>query len=817
MPEPVTTTECVGTMARTSEPELLPNSRNAEGAQQDVWCRTDYYCLAGLCGLVFLVYAQLWLPGLVLIKRDAFQFFLPIKQYIIDRLSAGELPQWFPYEGLGRPLLGIPVTGVFHPFTALYWLFPVHDAYRVSTLLSCLTGALGAYVLGRVIRFSPTGALVSAVGFSCSGYVMSLTENLVYLYSTCVLPLFLVALEKSCATRKSSYVAISALVWGSVFLNGDVQTGYYFGFVALVWVAMRDTGSRLREAALLVPIVVLTILLAGIQLAPAWAVFERSDRTLSDLFHAEAIHWSTHPLRLMTLILSPIGDGAEGDQIAYSVFGNGGAGRGPAGFWAESLYLGLPIIGLAVAGAWRSRNLLVFTVIGGVSLVLALGQYGGLYNVFYQWLPLWSAFRYPEKLMGIATLALAMLAGGGIEKILNRRCASWPWFGVGLLCLGLSAILYAQDSVYKLSDLFRVSQNLAASIAISGVHAALLSAAAASGVGALILWIRVQPSRWPWASAALIFLIAFDLARGNLSTLQTAPSEAWTSTPGLVQAIKDDAKVEGPGHFRILGIKDSLAAVPEHVDRKLTARERIGFIRRHGLFVEHNAPFKIESVQNYLPGRTLLTQQIGRSANIRTVARFNVAYLIGRPARFDSGSFAGSVIATVPDFDLALVRNPVPVTPRVYLSRRPEAPSHSVPIVSFIEREDFLNGEVDLIEGVPGQLPEPLTHGQASLLEYGTESIRISVETAQPAVLVLVDAFEPGWQAEIEGGVSLPIFRANGLVRAIVVPAGKFTVRFTYETPLLRVGAYLSLVGVVICIWLFLMRKSEKGCIQVAN
>ncbi len=79
--------------------------------------------VAALVSIVLAFYQGLWLPGLVLIKRDAFRYFLPLKQYLIERLSAGELPQWFPYEALGRPFIGATVTGVFHPFTALYFFF----------------------------------------------------------------------------------------------------------------------------------------------------------------------------------------------------------------------------------------------------------------------------------------------------------------------------------------------------------------------------------------------------------------------------------------------------------------------------------------------------------------------------------------------------------------------------------------------------------------------------------------------------------------------------------------------------------------------
>src|SRR5207247_4365079 len=149
-----------------------------------------------LLGLTLAFYHGLWLPGLVLVKRDAFRFWLPLKQHMIERLSTGELPQWFPYEALGRPFIGTAATGVFHPFTALYFLLPAPDAYRASTLLSCLLAAVGAFTLGRTLNFSRAGAVVAGAAFALSGSVVSSTEHLIYLYSISVLPLFCAALVK---------------------------------------------------------------------------------------------------------------------------------------------------------------------------------------------------------------------------------------------------------------------------------------------------------------------------------------------------------------------------------------------------------------------------------------------------------------------------------------------------------------------------------------------------------------------------------------------------------------------------------------------
>ncbi len=52
--------------------------------------------VAVLCGITLAFYHGLWLPGIALVKRDAFRAFPQIKHSVMERLSVGELPQWFP-------------------------------------------------------------------------------------------------------------------------------------------------------------------------------------------------------------------------------------------------------------------------------------------------------------------------------------------------------------------------------------------------------------------------------------------------------------------------------------------------------------------------------------------------------------------------------------------------------------------------------------------------------------------------------------------------------------------------------------------------
>ena len=96
-------------------------------------------------------------------------------------------------------------------------------------------------------------------------------------------------------------------------------------------------------------------------------------------------------------------------------------------------------------------------------------------------------------------------------------------------------------------------------------------------------------------------------------------------------------------------------------------------------------------------------------------------------------------------------------------------------------------------------LPAPAAGGRAEITRYASEEVHVQIETPQAAVLVLLDAFDKGWTATFETGAEIPILRANALVRAVVVPAGSHAVTFSYQTPLLKVGAWASLAGVLLC------------------
>src|SRR2546428_13300977 len=144
---------------------------------------------------------------------------------------------------------------------------------------------------------------------------------------------------------------------------------------------------------------------------------------------------------------------------------------------------------------------------------------------------------------------------------------------------------------------------------------------------------------------------------------------------------------------------------------------------------------------------------------------------MGHGVRFQHRSSGQAWIAELPKYALALVRNPVPAKPRVYLSQRPERANVPVDPTELLTRPDFLNGDVDEIETPTAVPPGPVPGGIATIERYAPEEVRVRVETSQPAVLILLDASDTGWTPTLDPTTPRPSPRASARGRTRIVPA----------------------------------------------
>jgi prepilin-type N-terminal cleavage/methylation domain-containing protein len=94
---------------------------------------------------------------------------------------------------------------------------------------------------------------------------------------------------------------------------------------------------------------------------------------------------------------------------------------------------------------------------------------------------------------------------------------------------------------------------------------------------------------------------------------------------------------------------------------------------------------------------------------------------------------------------------------------------------------------VPAVAGRPGPPEPPFTR----IVKDGATTVVIEASAQNGGTLVLRDWYDPSWTADVDGGPA-EIARANGLYRAVTLPAGRHVIRFSYRPRDLATGLIIS-------------------------
>jgi len=150
--------------------------------------------------------------------------------------------------------------------------------------------------------------------------------------------------------------------------------------------------------------------------------------------------------------------------------------------------------------------------------------------------------------------------------------------------------------------------------------------------------------------------------------------------------------------------------------------------------------------------------------------------------------------------------------PRAWLVHRCAVISDPASLLQSLDRLDYRNSV--LLEVKPDcRLEDPPKAEPFPIIEiYEPSRVVLNVDAASDALLVLSDLYYAGWRAAVDGRPA-DILRANYLVRAVAVPAGRHTVSFVYEPASFKAGMAASLAGglaIALMVWWHARSRRNK-------
>lgn len=741
------------------------------------------------------------------IFADQIRQIYPRRLLVNQIIARGELPLWNATVLSGMPMLDDGQLALFYPPSLIFLIAPLDQAFGYYAYLQLVLAGLGGYAFTRRLGLERGPATIAGVAYMLNGHMQTWLQFPHHSGAQAMLPWSFWAIERAIERRTWRAWALAGVPLALLLLT-QLQLAFYaytaLGCYALYRMTqLPEWPARLRVLIGFSGAVGVAVLLGAVQLLPAAALSAQGQRSDVGFNPPPAEEFAVTLLRL-----------------AFPAIG--GAERiGPAPLWGPPLvqvtypYIGIPILLLALIGAWmaRRRGIAFFTLLAVISFALALRT--PLLELLFTLLPPYRQFDIHLRWFMLWGLAAAVLAGFGVQALrppaptatdAPPRMLSASRIVV-LLTLGIAGgwmlqhlALFTPESRYGLYVTLVRQQSL--------LVPAILVAASLALIGAF-RWRRI-PATPLWLG--FVVLTTFDLCwhGGGFNTSYHPLTRPTTDLVAALDAagVSDQERQtlypptrqitflqQQPGPFRILGA-DYDVLTPNFASA-FGLEDIRGYM---SLYSErYNRLARLIDGKDYTrTGEGTASLRVYFSTGFRQrrlLDMLNVRYVIFGPG-MDAAPWEPLELVHESD-EGRVYRNPTAL-PRAWLVYRAEVMATDDEQLRRMAMPDFDPAtQAVAAQPIPPLGPPPAVADPVPLVRVTANTVTIEAEPAAPALLVLADSFYDGWEVWVDGKPAT-IQRVNYALRGVVLTPGRHTVEFVYRPWPLLIGGGVSLTTLVI-------------------
>jgi hypothetical protein len=777
------------------------------------------------CAALYALVAALVVPraaflGEALFERDLHALWYPRAHSLARALGQLLPPLWDPAMGFGEPSLADPSVQLLYPTTWLLVALPPWTVYTLLVVLHLAFAAVGFNRLARASGLRPGAACFAGAAFMLAGPFVSLVNLWHHFAGAAWMPWVVLAVHRLVRRPRPAAAAWLGACLGMQVLAGSADMLLLTAALAAAWsVGVLGRASRRRPLGVALAGaggVALALALSAGQWLPAVDAASRGLRRELPVELAE--RWAVPPAGLARMALPLDGSGRLrfAPAVQQALFDD--PRREP---FLASLYLGivpLSLAGAAFAAGGRRRLLACLAVAGIVGTLAALGPHAVVADAVRALVPGASHLRYPSKAMVAPAFVCALLAAHGLAAVRRfgaaRRLAGALALA-GAAALGGAAALLGPLAPRLLSWGVLAEREGAVADALPGAArlaalalvallagAALLRAARPAGGGRLVGVLTLS-------AVAELWLAHHDLH-------PTAPPEALVAPPPVLSGLDvtghrrvyvfDYALIEGAAALR-LGRSEPYPVLqpPAGFDPRLVAAlaQRIYPVPPVAATwgVEGSYDIDLTGLQPLsLWGLNLsLRHAEGTPAHARLLRLGAVSTVVALDRRGFEDLVPGPTYASlVPEPILTFA---VPgALPRARIVGRARALDGRAALAALFEPAFDPSSEVVLsgpgARAAAAGLSSGAEGSPVRVVELRADRVRLELPGASAGIVVLADAWDPGWRAWVDGRPA-PVLQANVAFRAVAVPAGARVVEMRYRPAPALAGLALTAASLV--------------------
>ncbi|MEO0020601.1 MAG: YfhO family protein [candidate division WOR-3 bacterium] len=718
---------------------------------------------------------------------------------------------WQPQILSGQPTVAAFFGDLFYPTMLLRLLLPVHVVWAWTFFLQTFIAGLGTYLFLRELKLHTLAAFLAGVAYMFSGSLLTLAlaGHDGRLIGSSLMPLALFFITRGINRRQLIWFALTGMTLGLQLLSGHIQKVYYTGLILLAWFIFcfirtlrqeKNTGLGVRLAGYFVLAMLFAFGLAAVQYLPIYGNLPYGARG-AERGYEFATSWSMPIAEIFDLLTPRFSGGLENYWS-----------RNP--FKLHSEYLGILPLLFALLGlirTWGKPRTRFFFFAFIIALLMAWGGNTPFYRLPYYLLPGLSKFRGPGMIFFLAGFSICVLAGFGIDRLLDRQHSAERKKDLRLL-------IYAAAALLLLLLFFLAGRNAATALLNPGARLPQFEAnypALLTGlVLALLIWL---------IGTGLVVLVTRNRLQPQLFTLLTAlvmtmdtgiALRLWDNSRGYIRAMPPPQEYFTPDEVVRFLSRDSsyFRVLPLNYERSDEGELWLHNIHSTG----GQMPNPLQSYQDFIGAGKSVMFQANNLLNPNFMNLLNVKYVITLNLPEDLSRYDAQTRQIISQLKTyfsqpwfqpvftgaryAIYQN-LRCLPRAFIVFNYQLVNSREELLARLMDSAFDPAHTALLYADPGLPPvtAPDTTARCTITFYDPNIIRLQAQLSQPGLLILSENYHPDWQVRVDGNPAtlLPAFHT---LRAIPLSPGTHQLELTHIPRYFRLGLILTLISIMLLI-----------------